>query len=37
MVSNPLQEDLDSDGLGDVCEALYGTDPNNPDTDDDNL
>ena len=34
-VYNPLQTDTDSDGFGDDCESLHGTDPNNSDTDGD--
>ena len=33
--SDPKQLDVDADGLPDVDEADYGTDPNNPDTDSD--
>jgi hypothetical protein len=35
MVVNALQEDDDEDGLGDACEPALGTNPSDPDTDED--
>lgn len=37
VTSNPTRADSDGDGLSDLDEKAMGTDPNNPDTDDDGL
>ncbi|MCX6780732.1 MAG: hypothetical protein NT003_01295 [Candidatus Magasanikbacteria bacterium] len=36
-IAKPLVPDADLDGLSDVLEKKYGTDPNKPDTDQDGL